>query len=148
MKWLLTCILAIVLTIAGFCSTAQEKGTLVIRISQLKNGNGAVLLSLYNKSAGFPKDPNAAIQKAKVKIENGTASVRFDDLPFGTYAVAMLHDENNDLKMNFNFVGMPKEGYGFSNNAKGTFGPPDYDEAAFRFSEDGQKIEIRTNYFL
>lgn len=61
----------------------------------------------------------------------------FKKIPAGTYAVTILHDENSDGKMNFNWIGMPTEGYGFSNGATATLLPPSFDAASFRFDGEG-----------
>jgi uncharacterized protein (DUF2141 family) len=74
-----------------------------------------------------------AFRKIKLPIANRTATASFHDLPAGTYAVAILHDENDDQKMNNNFFGIPKEGYGFSNNVMGALGPPSFSRAAILF---------------
>lgn len=118
-----------------------------IEVSDLRSNKGQVLISVYNNAKDFPKDATKAIGKAKAIIENGKAIVTFSNLPPGKYAAAILHDENNNLKMDFNFVGVPKEGYGFSNNAKGMFGPPSFEKAAFNV--DGEKkIVIKASYFF
>ncbi|MBI5857346.1 MAG: DUF2141 domain-containing protein [Sphingobacteriales bacterium] len=105
-----------------------------ISILNLRNNKGHVLVSLFNSSSGFPDRPENAVRKAQLAINNYSASVSFTGLPSGKYAVAILHDENDDLKMNTNFFGIPKEGYGFSNNVMGTFGPPSFSRAGFDFT--------------
>lgn len=121
--------------------------TVSIEVMNLKSNRGFVLVSLYNNVKDFPKDANKAIGKSKASIENGKAIVTFNNLPAGKYAAAILHDENNNLKMDFNILGMPKEGYGFSNDAKGLFGPPSFERASFNV--DGEKkIVIRASYFF
>ncbi len=126
----------------------QEKSNLTIVVSGLRSSDGAVLLSLYNRADGFPRNPHAAIRKEKLPIVNGTATVSFKGLPYGSYAAALLHDENNNLDMDFNSLGMPREGYGFSNDAKARFGPPKFDKAAFKINAPNAKIVINTKYLL
>lgn len=118
-----------------------------IEVQNLRSQKGYVLISLFNNAKDFPKNATKAIGKTKVRIENGRAIAAFNDLPAGKYAAAILHDENDNLKMDFNIVGMPKEGYGFSNDAKGLFGPPSFEKAAF--TVDGEKkIIIKASYFF
>ena len=62
-------------------------------------------------------------------------SILLTRYPKGEYAIALWHDENNDGKLNKNWLGMPTEGYGFSNNVFGAFGPPDYEECTFKIRE-------------
>ncbi len=71
----------------------------------------------------------------------------FTGLPTGNYAIAILHDENDDMKMNTNFLGLPKEGYGFSNNVMGAFGPPGYNKANFNYTAGtATAISIKARY--
>jgi uncharacterized protein (DUF2141 family) len=73
--------------------------------------------------------------------------VSFGSLRPGTYAVAVLHDENENGKMDFNFLGMPLEGYGFSNDASALFGPPSFANAAFRLLPRSSALTISARYF-
>lgn len=133
----------------GSSFAPAEKSSLIVKVSGLRNNNGSVLVSIYNDAQKFPKDAaKYAIGKAQVSIVNGTATATFTDLPPGTYAVALLHDENDDLQMNTNMVGIPKEGFGFSNNAKGIFGPPPFSKAAFSITGKQTMTTIKMNYFL
>jgi len=73
------------------------------------------------------------------------AVAAFQDIPAGTYAIAVFHDTNSNTKLDKNFFGIPKEGYAFSNNVFGTFGPPDFDDASFEL--DGNKtVKIKMGY--
>lgn len=121
--------------------------TVSVEVLNLKSSKGSVLVSLYNNAKHFPKDPDKAVGKGKASIENGKAVVTFNNLPAGKYAAAILHDENNNLKMDFSFVGTPREGYGFSNDAKGLFGPPSFEKASFHVDGE-EKIVIKTSYFF
>lgn len=73
--------------------------------------------------------------------------MEFSDLPFGEYAVAVMHDMNDNNKMDFHFYGAPKEGYGASNDASGTFGPPSFEEARFKLENFSKTIVIKLKYF-
>lgn len=112
---------------------AQNKETfdVVVTISNFKNNNGYAMVAIFNKEESFL---NVGLKSAKVKIENNTCSVTFKDLPKGIYAVSMFHDENDNNKMDTNVLGIPKETYGCSNNAKGSFGPPKWDDAKFEIT--------------
>lgn len=124
-----------------------KENSLTINITNLHNNNGHVLLSLFKDGKGFPDDADKAYRKVKLSIANKTSSVSFPGLPSGTYAIAILHDENDDQKMNTNMLGIPKEGYGFSNNAMGLFGPPSFSKASFNYSSgEARTVSIRTKY--
>lgn len=138
-----TAILLLVGSSSGF-RPAPAESKLTVSISNFSNNKGHVLVSLYNKAEGFPSNPEKAVQKRRVTVTNKQAAVEFSPLPAGTYAVAVLHDENDDQKMNTNWLGIPKEGYGFSNNAMGTLGPPSFSKASFGLETGEQKsISIR-----
>jgi uncharacterized protein (DUF2141 family) len=68
--------------------------------------------------------------------------VVFTNLPYGWYGVSLYHDENGDGKMDVNAMGIPKEAYGFSNNAKGFFGKPDYKDVKFQLNSAEKQITI------
>lgn len=75
------------------------------------------------------------------------ASITFEAIPYGRYAIAILHDENDDMKMNKNFFGLPREGYGFSNNVMGTLGPPSFGKSSFLHNPGLRtSIIIKTRY--
>ena len=105
-----------------------------VTVTNLRSNKGHVLISLFKDGVGYPDKPEKAFKRVKVTIANKNASTLFEGLPAGTYAIAILHDENDDTKMNTNMLGLPKEGYGFSNNVMGAFGPPPYSRASFKFT--------------
>jgi len=123
-----------------------EEGIKVI-ITNLRNDKGHVLVSLFKEGAGYPDNASKALRKIKLDILNKKATVIFTGITTGNYAVAILHDENDDQKMNKNGLGIPKEGYGFSNNAMGAFGPPSWSKASFKHTSNTlTQKDIRTRY--
>lgn len=122
-----------------------QNSSLEIELSGLRNEKGHVLVSLFRDDSGFPDDASKAVYKLRLSIVSNKAIANFNELPNGVYAVAVLHDENDDLKMEKNFLGLPKEGYGFSNNAMRLTGPPSFKEAGFNH-ETRQTIEIKMKY--
>ncbi|MBF6607928.1 MAG: DUF2141 domain-containing protein [Flavobacterium sp.] len=122
--------------------------TVRIEVSGLKNDAGEVLVSLYDNEAFFPEDAEKAISKHRAKIINGTATLVFTDVRYGRYAAAVMHDENKNEKLDTNGAGIPIEGFGFSNNAKGSFGPPSFKKASFNVSSPDKKLKIKTRYFF
>jgi len=101
---------------------------LTINISEVNSGKGMVLVALYAGDEAYKS--GEATFKSHVKAENTQESVLFKDVPEGEYAVKMYQDENSNRELDFNMLGIPKEGYGFSNNV-GRFGQPKYQEAKF-----------------
>lgn len=74
------------------------------------------------------------------------ALCEFSGIAPATYAISVFHDENSDGKLATNFIGIPREGVGASNNAKGRFGPPKFDAAAFRFTGGRLDLKITMDY--
>ncbi len=127
-------------------SYAQNTGTLIIEINSFKNDVGQVAISIHNGEKGFPGGEETMVQAKYVTINEGKAFAEFDNLPFGEYGVSAYHDENANEKLDANWIGIPKEGVGASNNAKGKMGPPKYEDAKFEFIEGGQKVNFDMGY--
>ncbi len=118
-----------------------------VSITNLRTNKGHVLISLFKDGVGYPDNAEKAIRKGKVIIKDNKAWIIFTGLPAGNYAAAVLHDENDDMKMNKTGLGLPKEGYGFSNNVMGAFGPPSFSRASFRYTANNNaEITIRARY--
>ena len=127
-------------------ASKQSVKGISVEVTGLRNNNGFVLVSLFKEGVGFPDQAEKAVRKAKLGINNGKSAVVFSDIQPGQYAISILHDENNDQKMNTNGLGIPKEGYGFSNNVTGAFGPPSFRRASFKYNGDLSSLTIRTRY--
>jgi uncharacterized protein (DUF2141 family) len=126
---------------------AAARVALTVRVQQLENDKGRVAVALFASEQDFPDQKRAFAGKV-TKISGGRASVTFSDLSPGVYAVAVLHDENENSKMDFNFLGMPLEGYGFSNDASAPFGPPSFAAAAFKLSPRNSFVAVKMRYFF
>ena len=87
-------------------------------------------------------DAEGNVRAASLSIEAGMAQWIAKDVPHGTYAVRVHHDANGNGELDTNMVGVPQEAFGFSNNVRGTFGPPDFEEAAFTLASDSRLITI------
>ena len=126
---------------------AQPDNGIRLTVTNLRNDKGFVLVSLFKEGQGFPDKAAQAFRTDKVAIFNRKAILIFPDLPAGSYGISILHDENNDQQMNKNGLGLPKEGYGFSNNVIGAFGPPSYKRASFTHKTGGlTDVQIKTRY--
>ena|SRR5215467_227053 len=117
-----------------------------VEIEGLGSDKGQVFCALYSSSNGFPKDGQKAIARAKSSISNKKATCEFSGILSGTYAVSVFHDENSNGKLDTNFLGIPREGVGASNNAKGHLGPPKFDAAAFHLLGGTMNLKIEMNY--
>ncbi len=135
----------IVISLTLFVSIAYaQTGTIYVEISGIKDPKGLMSIGLYSNEKGFP-DKGKEYKGTDVKVTGQTAVYTFKDVSFGTYAISIFHDTNSNGKLDKNFLGIPKEGYAFSNNVFGTFGPPDFKDASFEF--DGNKtVKIKMGY--
>jgi uncharacterized protein (DUF2141 family) len=127
----ITTIVAIIVFIS-FNSYSQHK--LEIEISGLRNDKGNVMLQLFNSG-------EQVIDSLMTPISGKKCNVLIPGLPAGSYAVRYYHDENMNGKMETNMFGKPTEGYGFSNNVTGKFGPPPFKKWLFEVTGD-MKISL------
>jgi uncharacterized protein (DUF2141 family) len=101
----------------------------------LQNNKGRVGCIIFNSAEGFPRDRTKAVQQVRAPIHDGSGTREFKGLPPGTYGIAAFHDEYETGKMKTNFLGMPQEAYGFSNDAKpSALTPPPFNACAFTYS--------------
>ncbi len=137
------------LVLSSFASFSPAiNQNLKVTIIKLHSNSGVVLVSLFKDGLGYPDNPEKAFGKEKAYIVDKTATIIFKSVPPGSYAVAILHDENNNQRMDKNVLGIPKEGYGFSNNASAAFGPPSYRKASFIHTDKSQtSIQLKAKYF-
>jgi uncharacterized protein (DUF2141 family) len=113
----------------------DTKEYLIAKVTGIKNIKGLMNFALYNSNSSFNK-PDQAFREYFIEVDGmPTMEFRFDDIPPGEYALALFHDENSNYELDQNFFGIPKEGFGFSNNAMGNFGPPSYQDAKFELKE-------------
>ena len=123
---------------AGQTSTCQG---IHVTILNIRNNIGAVDCALFDAPEGFPVEVlRSAMRVVVMKIRKTEARCDFEDIPSGTYALVVLHDENMNGKVDTNWLGMPKEGYGFSNDAKASFGAPSFSAASFVY--DGKDLDL------
>ena len=109
-----------------------QSGIVKVTITGIENTDGNVVIGIYNSKSTFPVF-GKEMQGAKVKpTKTGSLNYTFENLPDGTYAIAVWHDENDNQEIDKNLFGAPIENYGFSKNIFGTFGPPDYEEVSFK----------------
>jgi uncharacterized protein (DUF2141 family) len=122
--------------------------TLTVRVTGARNAKGKIRAALFQGAEGFPDDASRALntQAADIDPQKSSAQIVFTDLRTGVYAVSVFHDENMNQKLDKNFMGIPKEGYGASNNPKKRMGPPSFEETKFQFSGTEESMEIKLIY--
>jgi uncharacterized protein (DUF2141 family) len=94
----------------------QGSCSLIIHVSGFRNNKGVLGAELFTTFDGWPEDVDKSFRHDKFPIEGDHATARFDHLPAGKYGVVVLHDENENRKLDRNVLGIPKEGFGFANN--------------------------------
>ncbi|MEM8678843.1 MAG: DUF2141 domain-containing protein [Planctomycetota bacterium] len=120
---------------------ALYPGVLTLNLRGLTE-QGPIRVGIFNTGTGFPK-PAHTLRSLTVPVEAADAPLHIDDLPPGTYAIAVYQDVNDNGKMDKSGFGIPTEPYGFSNNARGTMGPPSFQKAAFAVADAGVALEIQ-----
>ena len=128
-------------TLAALTFGADEpSGNDVVEFrTSVSNEKGVVRCGLFEAS-GWLKRP---LRSAVGKIQGGSAICRFQRVPRGTFGASAFHDENANGKLDTNFIGLPTEEYCASRNARGTFGPPSFDDAKFEYRGGTKRIEAR-----
>ncbi len=128
-------------------STPQDRlktGELTITVEGVRNAEGQLILSLFDTAESFLKVP---LRKQILSLSGKTEmTYTFSDLPYGVYAVSAIHDENANGKLDTNFLHMPKEGVGVSNNIRPKLGPPRFDKAKFEFAQTQVNMRLTLGY--
>jgi uncharacterized protein (DUF2141 family) len=124
----------------------DESSALTIEIRGVRSSKGQIGILVFNKENGFPSTAEQAIHKGFVPARLGSFTHEVKGLATGKMAVALMHDENNNSLLDTNFLGIPKEGTGVSNNVTAYFGPPEFGDCAFDFTRSGQRIVIEIKY--
>ena len=127
-KHLVIYMFALITVTAGQTDTHD----ITVTIDNLRSNEGKVLIGLYNSETDFLSE---VFMGKVVSISDNSCTVTFKDVPKGIYAVSYVHDENDNGKMDTNFVGIPKEDYGCSNNAKGFMSAPKWEDAKFELNK-------------
>lgn len=126
----------LILLLISTSVVSQHK--LEIEIAGFRSSNGVMMLQLFDEK-------QKVVDQKMEDIYDNKCVVLFGDLKPGKYGVRFFHDENLSGKMETNLFGKPVEGYGFSNNATGKFGPPPFEKWLFDLNND-KKITLKTIY--
>lgn len=139
-------IMSILLSFCLLQAVQAQTNECTVQIIGIKSNSGKCLVSLFKDKKGFPTDFKYAISSTTATIKDSKCTAVFKNLMAGEYAVAVVHDENDNGKLDTNFLGIPKEGIGTSNNAKSTIGPPSYEDSSFQISNKINSISITIKY--
>lgn len=134
------------LNLYAFANRNANTFSLTIEVNNLRNLKGKVQFALYNKDGSIPDENFKNCYKIlKGVIEKGSSKITFNNIPSGKYAVNILHDENNNGKIDKGFI-LPIEGIGFSNfQSIGLNNRPNFSKASFELKEN-KRINVKVIY--
>ena len=136
-------LIAVFIILSGVLPASAE--TLVITIRDIRNSDGDIRIAVYNSADSFLVDGQVAASRT-LSAKEGEVEVVFTNLQPGTYAAAALHDENGSGDFDTNFIGIPREGYGFSNSAQAGLGPPEFEDASVKLGRIASETELSLSY--
>ena len=143
----LAAVLGVIGAYGAFGQTPTPRENVIhVEISGIRSDEGQMLCALYSQADAFPKKADKAEARITAKIANHESVCEFTGVTPGTYAVSVVHDENSNGKLDTNFIGMPREGVGASNDAKGHMGPPKFSAAAFQYAGGRLDLKIHVRY--
>src|SRR6187200_1320893 len=127
----------------SLCALCQTK--LQVTLTHIIGQNGDIIVGVFDSDENFLKKP---IDRKVMKPSGDSLTVVFENLQPGKYAVCVIHDANKNKELDKNKMGIPKEGFGFSNNVIGAMGPPSFERAQFDLVPDkkGLDIDIKMKY--
>ncbi len=128
-------------------SSMSFSASLHVSFKDLPSKKGEIKYLLFKDPKGFPDQPEKSVKGGALDLASSEAELTFEGLEPGEYALSVFHDENKNEKLDTNFLGMPKESFGFSSNPRIYFGPPDFDDAAITVG-DGTAVEVKLKKIL
>lgn len=140
-----TIIKMLIITIVTFYSSLLfGQSSLEVTVTNIRELKGSIRASVFTEKSAFLKDE---YQGRVAKVNANSMTILFDNLPAGAYALSVVHDENENGELDSNFMGIPKEGFGFGNNALGRFGPPDFEKTVVKVTNASEKQSIALKYY-
>jgi len=112
-----------------------EKGTIQLQIENIQKKEGSIKVAIFNSEDTFLVDDAAYLTNSTQVGSTNSVTITFSEVPYNTYSVAIYHDVNDNNQLDKNLFGVPKEPYGFSNNARSKWGPPKYEAAKFQVNQ-------------
>lgn len=130
------------LSLFFFFITSQNSSEIDLHIHEAKSDKGVVRVLIFNSENGYPDKPELALKSFSATLNDRKCFIKIKDLKPGKYSIAVFHDEDGNGKINTNLFGFPVEKYGFSNNVKGNFGPPEFAKTAFELKNERKTVVI------
>jgi uncharacterized protein (DUF2141 family) len=130
--------MVVLMAVTGF----SQQHTMVVVIKNVNEAKGKVSVALFNREDEFM---GKSLVSQSTVAKTGEVQLTFENVIPGDYAISVMHDANENSELDSNAFGIPKEGFGFSNDAMGMFGPPSFEKAKFNFKGEG-KVAITLKY--
>lgn len=127
----------------ALCLSTLYSADITVEIKNISSKKGKIRIALFDNPKEFKKK-RGAVARAILPIKSNRLHYTFTKIPKGNYAIALFHDENSNQKLDYNFFGIPTEGYAFSNNPK-VFGEPSFEDAQFELKKS-TKMTLRVKY--
>ncbi len=138
--------LLIIISLEAREPSAAPRGDIILFIEGFRNDRGKALLALYDSPEFYPEDSRKAILLRKAAIKNGRVEIILRDNLWGRYALSILHDENNNGRMDRSFLGIPREGYGLLEKTVPRKRAQRFEEQAFILTTDTLHLRHRIYY--
>ena len=117
----------------------------MVTVRDIRSNDGNIRIALYNSTDNFLVDSRTAATQS-LSAQRGDMTFVFANLRPGNYAAAACHDENRSGDFDINFIGLSREGYGFSNGAQALLGPPDFEDTSVKLIQISAETELPLNY--
>lgn len=128
-------------------SISAQQSELVVNVENISSENGQIRAALFDSPEGFPDDVEQSREQRSAAVTGDSATLTFQDIPFGEYVLAVFHDKNNNGVLDKTDRGIPLEALGVSQNLKMKLGPPKYERAVFEINELKSEINIDLKEF-
>lgn len=135
-------------TVLLLTNAAQAQNKIVVNVSNFENNKGVCIVCLYDNAKAY-SGKGEPVKCATVDVVNKTATASFEEVTDGTYAISVIHDANNNKKFDTNFLGIPSEGYGASQNKLPFAAAPKFSENKFSVSGNSTSaFNIKLRYIF
>ncbi|WP_347925207.1 DUF2141 domain-containing protein [Pontimicrobium sp. SW4] len=140
MSTLVKIIIALLMSQTLLYAQDNTNQSITVKITNIDGNSGKVFVALYDSEITFLEKKYKSTTST---IKNSSCEVVFENVPNGVYAISLFHDKNGNNKMDSNFLGIPKEDYGCSNNARGFMGPPKWENTKFEIKNNSVTQTIK-----
>ena len=148
MKYIILTVFLILISVNVQTEEPKKNVMVKILITGFKNDEGVARVAFFRGKHGFPNDTEYAYWKGECDIHDNESRLSINNIEYGTYAVSVYHDQNNNGKLDKKWKLIPSEGFGTSNNARKEKKGPRYDLSKFEVNADSISIMVKLEYFF